>query len=320
MINQDIKSGLFGSIGENMVAFELAKRNWYVYRPYFDTRIDFIAQKFVCRKCFSDWESKHIVTCSNVNCDNNGKDLNQKEFVKNRKCLEESCGYIFNKYSIEIDCPKCNASMSVNERKSPQGQRNYYYTCQKCGYNFTSQTRKCVKCESENCVEYPTCKSCGSEIKPSNAKCSNPDCGSYDYALIIRTLQVKSSHEESSGTVGFNFKLQDLIDDERHFLVVYTRTFEEYLEKHNYWVMSVDEFKNEYVKDNASTLVYQNNRLHPPKTGSKFFFDERQYNKLVHQLHIAKEEGDTESIISLKNKISEIDVFGKLNRRLKGDF
>lgn len=46
MKNQNIKSGLFGSIGENMVAFELAKRNWYVYRPYFDNRIDFIAQKF----------------------------------------------------------------------------------------------------------------------------------------------------------------------------------------------------------------------------------------------------------------------------------
>ena len=63
MKSQDLKSGLFGSIGENMVAFELAKRNWYVYRPYFETRIDFIAQKFVCKKCHSDWESKHIITC-----------------------------------------------------------------------------------------------------------------------------------------------------------------------------------------------------------------------------------------------------------------
>lgn len=107
MKNQDLKSGLFGSIGENMVAFELAKRNWYVYRPYFDTRIDFIAQKFVCKICFGDWESKHIVSCSNQNCTKFGADLNDNDFLKNRKCNETNCGYVFHKYSTTLNCPKC---------------------------------------------------------------------------------------------------------------------------------------------------------------------------------------------------------------------
>ncbi|MDO8733877.1 MAG: hypothetical protein Q7K21_01805 [Elusimicrobiota bacterium] len=270
MKNQDIKSGLFGGIGENMVAFELAKRNWYVYKPYFDTRIDFIAQKFVCKKCFSDWESKHIISCFNNKCVNYLKELNYSSYIKTRKCLK--CGYVFDKYAENMDCPDCKTNMIVVKAEK-SGQRNYQYRCPKCKKEFTSQTRDCVKCGSENCSEYPICAKCKNEIKPKNEKCINPRCNSEEYALIIRTIQVKSSHEEESETIGFNFKIQDLIEDERHFLVVYSRTFEEYKEKHNFWVMSVNEFKKVYLKDTASALIYQNARMHPPKKESDMYFD-----------------------------------------------
>ncbi|OGU18278.1 MAG: hypothetical protein A2X61_15825 [Ignavibacteria bacterium GWB2_35_12] len=317
MLNQDIKSGLFGSIGENMVAFELAKRNWFVYRPYFDTRIDFIAQKFVCKKCFSDWESKHIVSCSDKNCKNFLKDLNQKDYLKTRKCLD--CGYIFNKYTTEHDCPKCDTKMTSN-LITTSGQRNYQFTCNFCKHSFSSQTRSCVKCGSNNCVEYPVCKICGSEIKPRNTKCQNPGCDSIDYALIIRTIQVKSSHEEEGGKIGFNFKLQDLIDDERHFLVVYSRTFEDYKEKHNFWVMSVDEFNNEMLSESASKLIYQNARLHPPTNKSQSFFNEIEYNKCTFDLEKARKRKEINKIIEIEKQLQKVDVFAKLNRFIKGDF
>ncbi|MCL5992008.1 MAG: hypothetical protein M1419_07895 [Bacteroidetes bacterium] len=277
-----------------MVAFELAKRNWYVYRPYFDTRIDFIAQKFVCKKCFSDWESKNIIICSNKKCENHTKDLNQKDYVKTRKCL--SCGYIFNKYATEHYCPKCRNKMTSDLVKK-SGQRNYQFKCNNCGHSFTSQTRSCVKCGSNENIEYPVCSICENEIIPLESKCQNPNCNSKEYVSIIRTIQVKSSHEEEGGKIGFNFKMQDLIDDERHFLVVYSRTFEDYKEKHNFWVMSVDEFKKEMVSPTPSSLIYQNARLHPPTTKSTSFFNEIEYNKCIDQLKSARKRKDIEKIV-----------------------
>lgn len=316
MKNQDIKSGLFGSIGENMVAFELAKRNWYVYRPYFDTRIDFIAQKFVCKNCFFDWESKHLITCTNESCENHNKEINQKDYIKTRKCL--NCGFIFNKYADNLDCPKCGKPMKIT-KKQKSGQRNYIFICNNCEIEFSSQTRTCVKCDSDESIEYPICKKCKSEIKPKNDKCNSPECNSKEYALIIRTIQVKSSHEENKGTIGFNFKMQDLIDDPRHFLVVYSRTFEKYKEKHNFWIMSVDEFRNEYVTNNASTLIYQNARLHPPKDKS-YYFDEITFNKFMFELQEAKKLKNIKLISELEEKLNKVDIFGKLNKRIKGDF
>jgi hypothetical protein len=316
MKNQDIKSGLFGSIGENMSAFEISKRNWYVYRPYFDNRIDFIAQKFVCKKCFYDWESKHIICCSNKNCSNQNKELNKNSYIKTRKCL--SCGFIFDKYAEQINCPECGADMAVKKDKR-SGQRNYSYTCPDCDKKFTSQTRGCVKCKSNKSIEFPICEKCKSEIIPKNNKCNNSECNSEEYALIIRTIQVKSSHEEDRGTIGFNFKIQDLIDDPRHFLVVYSRTFEDYKEKHNFWVMSVEEFKKEYVSNNASTMIYQNARLHPPKDKA-YFFDEISYNKKIEQIKEAKKKNDINFLKTLEKEKKQIDIFEKLNRKIKGDF
>ena len=316
MKNQDLKSGLFGSIGENMVAFELAKRNWYVYRPYFDTRIDFIVQKFVCKTCFSEWESKHIITCSNEDCSNHMKDLNGSSYVKTRRCV--SCSYSFDKYATSADCPKCKNPMRVELNKK-SGQRNYSFFCDKCGHSFTSQQRGCVSCGGET-VESPVCIKCSSDIVPIFSKCSNPECNGEDYAVIFRTIQVKSSHEEESGTIGFNFKLQDMIEDDRHFLVVYSRTFEEDREKHNYWVMTVDEFKNEYVKDTASAVIYQNNRQHPPSRSSSTYFDEKKYNGTALLLQKARKSNDADSIIKLENELRSIDVFGKLNMKSERDF
>ncbi len=324
MKNQDLKSGLFGSIGENMVAFELAKRNWYIYRPYFDTRIDFIAQKFICKTCFGDWESKHIVTCSNNSCTKSGVDLNQNDFIKNRKCRETNCLYLFPKYTQILNCPSCNQKMKIVTSQGSSNQRNFKFICKNnnCSIDeFTSQTRTCVKCKSTNCIEYPTCKICGSQIIAMNAKCSNIGCQSTDYANIFRTIQIKSSHEDDGEKIGFNFKLQDLVDDDRHFLVVYSRTFQDYKEKHNFWIMDVNEFRKEYVTSNASTEIYQNNRLHPPSSTSSTYFDEEKYNKIKFMI---QEYDMRKNHISHKNKlekiINKVDVFGKLNSKKSRDY
>jgi len=316
--NQDLKSGLFGSIGENMVAFELAKRNWYVYRPYFDTRIDFIAQKFVCKECFSEWESKHVTTCINNTCDNYLKDLNETNYLKTRKC--ETCGFVFNKYAESMDCPKCNNPMIV-EFRTKSGQRNYAYSCSTCGHSFTSQKRACARC-GKSTIEYPTCIKCNQEIKPIKEKCKNPKCSGQEYAVIFRTIQVKSSHEEEGGTIGFNFKMQDLINDIRHFLVVYSRTFEDYKEKHNYWVMTVDEFKKEYVRATASATIYQNSRQHksPPSKDSSTYFDEVNYNKTALDLQEARRNNNVKDIAKYESELGKIDVFAKLNKKLTGDY
>lgn len=320
MKNQNLNSGLFGSIGENMVAFELAKRNWYIYRPYFDTRIDFIAQKFVCKKCFNDWESKNIVTCDNQTCESFGKSLNDKHYIKNRKCTDPDCGYIFDKYATNMICPLCENEMEVTETKK-NNQRNFEFKCKntECGATFNSQKRSCVKC-GEKAIEYPVCSACQNPVVIMNAKCCNTNCDSHEYSIIFRTIQVKSSHEEEKGLIGFNFKVQDLIDDERHFLVVYSRTFDDdsHEELHNYWVMSVQEFKNQYVNDNASTLIYQNNRVHPPSKTSESYFHSSEYNKLIFELDDV-DENDENGLRDLQDKIVEMDVFSKLNKELKGD-
>jgi len=168
-------------------------------------------------------------------------------------------------------------------------------------------------------LEFPICKKCLSEIKPKNDKCNNIECISEEYALIIRTLQVKSSHEEDQKTIGFNFKMQDLIDDPRHFLVVYSRTFEKFKEKHNFWVMSVEEFKKEYVTNNASIFIYQNNRLHPP-IDKTYYFNEILYNRTSLNLQKARNNKNTELIKKLGKAIKQIDIFGKLNQKINGDF
>lgn len=317
MENQDLKSGLFGSIGENMVAFELAKRNWYVYRPYFDTRIDFIAQKFVCKKCFYEWESKHQITCFSVDCTKYLKNINKNDYKKTRRC--NNCGFIFDKYAEMMNCPNCNQKMHIT-KTTKSNQRNFIYECERCNILFNSQTRSCVKCGSNDCIEYPICKICNCEIKPIKNKCQNLNCDSEEYAVIFRTIQVKSSHKEEKGTIGFNFKVQDLIEDKRHFLIVYSRTFEDYKEKHNYWVMTVEEFKEKYYKESASTIIYQNDRLHPPAKGDITYFDEVEYNEAISELAKARKNNIISEIDRLELKIKNIDVFGKLNIKLEGDF
>lgn len=212
--------------------------------------------------------------------------------------------------------------MEVTQHRSAgQGQRNYLYKCNNnnCVVSeFKSQSRRCAKYGSNNCEEYPTCKICDSSIVPKNKKCSKHGCTSCEYANIFRTIQLKSSHEEDSGTIGFNFKLQDLVDDVRHFLVVYTRTFVEFKEKHNYWVMSIEEFKRECVKDNAATLIYQNNRLHPTTSS---FFDEERYNRLRFLIqNFDSSVNHIDRKISLERELNQVDVFGKLNVQLNGDF
>lgn len=82
--------------------------------------------------------------------------------------------------------------------------------------------------------------------------------------------------------------------------------------------MSVQEFKDQYVSDNASTLIYQNNRVHPPLKKSESYFHSSEYNKLIFELDDA-DENDENLLRELQDKIVEVDVFSKLNKPLKGD-
>ena len=260
------------------------------------------------------------MTCDNSACEFFEKSLTDKNYIKNRKCTDPDCGYIFDKYASNMICPSCENEMEVTKTKK-NNQRNYEFKCNntECGTTFNSQKRSCVKC-GEKTIEYPVCKYCKEPVIIMNAKCCNANCDSHEYSIIFRTIQVKSSHEEEGGLIAFNIKVQDLFDDKRHFLVVYSRTFDEdsHEEQHNYWVMSVQEFKDLYVNNNASTTIYQNNRVHPPSKTSESYFHSSKYNKLIFELDDV-DENDGNRLRELQGKIDEMDVFSKLNKELEGD-
>ncbi len=213
-----IKVGQFGKIGENMVAFELSKRGWIIFLPPYDERVDIVAMKFICSRCNSTWNITHTLRCSNHSC-KNYSEISKSKIVKAKKCS------------------KCQQVFSRNE--------------------VGSQSTRCPVCKTNTLQEFPSCNICGSEVVVKNNNCTNPDCDSTEYKVIFRSIQVKSTHYVDNGRkLGFNFKYQDLLNDDRHFFVVYLREIKDCKESHQYWVMSKDDFRKIKNVDTVAFKIY----------------------------------------------------------------
>ena len=271
-----IKVGQFGKIGENMVAFELSKRGWIVFLPPYDERVDIVAMKFICTECGSTWNITHNLHCSNPSCEN-FEEIAKSKIVKSKKC--SSCNTIYTRDDI------------------------------------SSQTSTCPNCQTNTLEEVALCNVCNSEINVKENNCTNPSCNSSDYKIVFRSIQVKSTHYVDNGkNLGFNFKYQDLLNDDRHFFVVYLRSIDDCKETHHYWVMNKKDFKNVKNIDTTSFKIYQNDRGHyDPKKLLPFKYDEKKVCELNEKI---AQEMDIQIIERYKQELKKYDPFLKLDEDL----
>ncbi|MGI0059866.1 MAG: hypothetical protein ACREBJ_08865 [Nitrosotalea sp.] len=277
---QDFKVGQFGKIGEHMVGYELSKRGWVIFYPPYDERTDIVAMKFRCKKCQAPWDIEHRIACLNPKCKEFGvfiSGINGKNQYKNKKCAN---GHIIKR-------EQGNAQISI-----------------------------CPTCKSKKLEEIALCPVCHTEIGVFKKTCSRyPDCDGEKYEVLFRSIQVKSSHIVDGGkNIGFNFKYQDLIDDARHFLIVYNRRIINDIERHFYWVLTVEDFKNIKKTDTISFKIYQNDRGHyNPEILKPYLFNETEFYKLEKDKFKAQQEGKKKEAEKINNEQHKIDVFRKLD-------
>ena len=234
---EEIKVGQFGKIGENMVAFEMSKRGWIVFLPPYDERVDIAAMKFICNDCGSAWNITHNIHCPNVTCDNYNE-IAKTKIIKSKKCS------------------KCDKIFARNE--------------------ISSQTSVCPNCNRNTLEETALCNLCQKKVAVKQNNCTNSNCNNANYKIIFRSIQVKSTHYVDNGkNLGFNFKYQDLLNDDRHFFIVYLRDIKHCRETHHYWIMSKKDFTSIKNIDTVSFKIYQNDRGHyDPKKLLMFKYDE----------------------------------------------
>ena len=277
-IETDFKVGQFGKIGEHMVGFELSKRGWIIFYPPYDERTDIVAMKFRCKKCKSAWRNEHRISCLNSQCSEFEKTIrgiNQEKTYKNKKC--QSCNYIEKRTKSNAQKSKCN----------------------KCGGKM---------------VEIPLCPVCNKIIEILEKNCSNRECDSKKYEVIFRSIQVKSSHLVGGGKIAFNFKYQDLIDDDRHFFIVYNRRIVNGVERHFYWVFDKTDFMKIKKTETVAFQIYQNDRGHySPKVLEPFRFKEEEFYKLQEKMWKARSEKKIDVVKKLSKEFYKIDVFRKLD-------
>lgn len=278
-LDSDFKVGQFGKIGEHMVGFELSKRGWIIFYPPYDERTDIVAMKFRCKKCKSAWLNEHRISCLNQKCS-----------------------------KFEIPIKGINSGTSYKNK-----------ICQKCSHiekrtGDNSQKSKCSKCGGV-LEEFALCLECKKPIEILGKNCSNSQCDSKEYEVLFRSIQVKSSHLVDGGkNIAFNFKYQDLIDDDRHFFVVYNRRIVNGVERHFYWILTKEDFKKIKNINTTAFKVYQNDRGHySPKILEEYRFKEEEFYKLQEEKDRAINEGKKEKIRELSKKQKEIDIFRKLD-------
>ncbi|BCB96834.1 hypothetical protein JZK55_17560 [Dissulfurispira thermophila] len=269
----EMKEGQFGKVGEHMVGFELSKRGWIVFFPPYDERIDIVALKFVCEKCNSLWDTTHLLTCTNIVCKLYNKDIVKSKVVKGKRCL--NCGKLLLRSET------------------------------------SSQSSRCPVCEEGDLEEIACCYYCNSVIDIKRNKCTMPGCDSKKYKIIFRTIQVKSTHLVDEGrNLGFNFKFQDLLDDDRHFFIIYNRDIVKDEEKHFYWILSVQDFMSIKNTETTAFKIYQNDRCHfHPKRLEKFLYNEVQVNKLWSRIEESKNSNDLETLKKLYDELKRVDRF-----------
>ncbi len=272
----EIKVGQFGKIGENMVAFELSKRGWIVFLPPYDERVDIAAMKFICSSCGSAWNITHNLHCSNKDCINHNE-IAKSKIAKSKKCT--NCNTVFERDEI------------------------------------TSQTSLCPKCNTNTLEEIALCNICNNEISVKQNNCTNSSCNSKDYKIIFRSIQVKSTHYVDNGkNLGFNFKYQDLLHDNRHFFIVYLRDTKDCKESHHYWVMSKDDFISIKNINTVSFKIYQNDRGHyNPDKLLKFKYNEEKSYQINKKL---EQTSNLASFSEYKQLLKKYDPFLKLDEEL----
>lgn len=274
MNESDSKVGQFGKIGEHMVGYELSKRGWIIFFPPYDERVDIVALKFRCKKCHSMWNNKHNVACLND------------------KCTKFNISISNIKDKIEYKNKVCPSGHVIPRTKD------------------NAQESKCPICKAE-LNEIALCMECKQEIGTIEQNCSNLSCDSKEYELLFRSIQVKASHYVDHGkNIAFNFKYQDLIASNNHFLIVYNSEIKNNIERHTYWVLSILDFKSIKNVNTVSFKIYQNDRVHyQPDKLEPFKFKEEEY--------YAKEK-EIESTSDLRKKSQfeiekkKLDAFTKL--------
>lgn len=278
-IETEFKVGQFGKIGEHMVGFELSKRGWIIFYPPYDERIDIVAMKFRCKKCKSAWLNEHRIACLNPKC----------------SAFEETIKSI-------------NSGMNYKNK-----------ICQKCGYiekrtKDNSQKSKCSKCDGI-LEEFALCPKCNKQIEVLGKNCSNPECSSSEYEVLFRSIQVKSSHlVDNDKNIGFNFKYQDLIENDKHFLVVYNRRIVNGIERHFYWVLTTKDFKKIKNINTTAFKIYQNDRGHYSlKALEKYKFNEEEFYKFEEEKKEAIKKRELIKFKEIQKKQKEIDMFRKLD-------
>ena len=163
--------------------------------------------------------------------------------------------------------------------------------------------------------EVALCPNCNNKIGVLGKNCSNQRCDSEKYEILFRSIQVKSSHLVDNGkNIGFNFKFQDLIDDDRHFFIVYNMRIINGIERHFYWVLTENDFKKIKNVNTTAFKIYQNDRGHyPSKSLEEYRFNEEEFYKLEEERWKAYNEKRIEDFKKLSQKQKDIDVFRKLD-------
>lgn len=279
----EMKEGQFGKVGEHMVGFELSKRGWIVFFPPYDERIDVVALKFVCAKCNALWDITHLLTCTNTGCKLYNKDIVKSRIVKNKHCL--NCGRLLSREEA------------------------------------SSQIAKCPVCKEGDLEEVACCYECNSLVDIKRNKCTMIGCDSIKCKIILRTIQVKSTHLVDEGkNLGFNFKFQDLLDDKRHFFIIYNRDIIENIEKHFYWILSVNDFKSIKNVETTAFKVYQNDRCHfAPEKLKQFLYNETAVNEIWGKIKKAMDYKDIETFKKLYSELQKIDRFRILDNLTNED-
>ena len=224
-----------------------------------------------------------MVTCTNIKCDLYNKVIIKSKFLKSKRCL--NCGKLFLRKEV------------------------------------SSQISKCPSCKNGELEEVACCYVCKSVVDIKRNKCTMPDCNSTKYKIIFRTIQVKSTHLVDNGkNLGFNFKFQDLLDDERHFLIIYNREIVENKEKHFYWILNVEDFKSIKNLETTAFKIYQNDRCHFHRERlKKYLYDEVASNKLWDEIERVKQSGNIKTLKELYDKLQVIDRFRILDKKLSKD-
>jgi hypothetical protein len=163
-------------------------------------------------------------------------------------------------------------------------------------------------------MEVALCPECHKEIQILGKNCSNKSCDSTKYEVIFRSIQVKSSHLVENGKIAFNFKYQDLIDDKRHFLIVYNRRIVNGVERHFYWVLRKKDFLNIKKTETVAFKIYQNDRGHYSLENlKKYLFNEEDFYKFQEQKEKAIKQKNSQLIKELTNKQRKTDIFRNLD-------